>query len=85
MIRRLVRRLEREVRLAEAAHRRAVLILVNQQYECVGGPFDGELILWRQPQLSKYVRGGAYTEGPDHRMHFEQLASIFAHDEDPEC
>lgn len=76
--------LDRDLYLARIAHRRASAILLREEYECFGGPYDGETVRWKQPELSMYAPGGVYNHNPDLRLHFEQLARItFA--EDAEC
>jgi len=72
VVRKWKRRLEREIELAHAAHRRATAIVLRSEFECVGGPLDGK-VLATSPFLAVYVDAGVYDHGPDHRLHFQPL------------
>lgn len=75
------KRLKRAV-ASQIRKRRADL---ESKYECVGGPYDGELVVWKQPQLSMYVSSGTYNLERDTRLHYEHLSPIAFGGEDPEC
>lgn len=85
IVERIVLRVKRAARKAKAAREREDQIIAFSRYECVGGPYDGESVIWKQSQLSMYVVGGTYNLARDSRLHFEQLAPITFGGEDPEC
>lgn len=68
------RRLRRRRELRRIRHRQVMALEFNL-YECVGGPFDGEMVNWIGILYfrSVRVRGGIYRPGEDWRLHFYAL------------
>jgi hypothetical protein len=46
----------------------------RSEFECVGGPLDGEVVP-ASSSLSVYVKGGVYEHGADYRLYYQQLAA----------
>ena len=63
-------RLAKQTRLRIYRQERA---RTNGEYECVGGPLDGEVIKWF-PRTPYYMVHGVYREGLDYRLHYYALS-----------
>jgi hypothetical protein len=85
LVDRLVLRVKRMARRATAARERENQIILYNRYECVGGPYDGESVIWKQPELTMYVVGGTYSLARDSRLHYEHLEGVPFGGDDPEC